>query len=340
MLLGDHRIGVASPPAALRSSSHRGMCPGPAWVRPKAGEVVSTGSALLVVVFTSPIRSRMHHALHRRWWLRECGDRRGRIICMSRRRAIGGEIGSSSDIHQIELFPTGWEEFKTIAGAEAEALSLDCKHVHFVRHAESVCNAAGAVYNKGDPRRKKVFEDPQHFDSPLSPQGFDQCARLKATTGVLPNVQLVAASPLTRALQTAFGIYACGKGEDVPLMVLEALREFNSSVFHPCDARRRREELELEFPDAYFSGVPEGGDMLLAPGLLETAEIVDNRIHWLLAWIRLRPERSIAVVSHGAFLRRLFTLHLEPAGWSIDSIPSGDRRFGNLEIRSVPIVFQ
>jgi len=284
--------------------------------------------------------SGIRHALHRRWWLGTYRNRGGRILCITCRCSSGSENGNSIDIHQSKVFPTGQEEFKTIAGRKAEALGLDCKQVHFVRHAESECNAAGAMYRKGDPRRKQEFQDARHFDSPLSPRGLDQCAQLKATIDVLPNVQLVTSSPLTRALQTVFGIYTCGKGEDVPLMVLEALREFNSSVFHPCDARRRRKELELEFPNACFSGVPEGGDMLLGPGLVETAEIVDNRIHWFLAWLRQRPERSIAVVSHGAFLRRLFAVHLEPAGWSIDRKATGDRRWGNLELQSVPIAFQ
>jgi len=267
-------------------------------------------------------------------------NRGGRSLSIVCRCTCGSDTGNSTDIHQSEVFPTGWEEFKTIAGPGAEAPGLDCKRVHFVRHAESMCNAAGAVYPKGDPRRKKVFQDPQYLDAPLSPHGLDQCAQLKSTIDALPKVQLVVSSPLTRALQTAFGIYSCGKGEDVPLVVLEALREFNSSVFHPCDARRRREELELDFPGANFSGVPEGGDMLLGPGLVESAEIVDNRIHWFLAWICMRPERSIAVVSHGAFLRRLFAVHLQPAGWSIDNWTTGGRRLGNLEIHSVPIAFQ
>ncbi|CAE8713581.1 unnamed protein product, partial [Polarella glacialis] len=202
---------------------------------------------------------------------------------------------------------------------------------------------AGAAFPREDPRRKAVYEDGLHFDSPLSELGLASCQNFRAE-GSAPQVELVACSPLTRAVQTASEIFGFGpaSGSDRivtgtsvpgPLVVLEVLREFNSSVFHPSDARRRRDELEKTFPYANFSGVTQGIDMLLGPGIVETAEIADSRIHWLLAWLRMRPERSIACVSHGAFLRRLLAERLTPAGWR------GEPRLGNMESIVVPIAF-
>ncbi|CAE8646170.1 unnamed protein product, partial [Polarella glacialis] len=149
-----------------------------------------------------------------------------------------------------DQFPTGWEEFRFLAGEEALSSGLPTKMLHLVRHAQSESNAAGAAFPREDPRRKAVYEDGLHFDSPLSELGLASCQNFRAE-GSAPQVELVACSPLTRAVQTASEIFGFGpaSGSDRivtgtsvpgPLVVLEVLREFNSSVFHPSDARRRR----------------------------------------------------------------------------------------------------
>lgn len=256
----------------------------------------------------------------------------------------GGGSTSQSDEASV-LLPTGREEF----GFEVRNIGAGAgscgKIVHFIRHGESMANMAANSFPKGDPRRREVYCDPQGFDAPLSPKGLQDCVALR-TGGKTPAVDLVASSPLTRALQTAGGVFGCGgAGPDglvAPrLVVLEALREFNSSVFHPCDARRTRSELQPAFSHADFWGMPDGVDTLLGPGLVETTESADNRIHWLLAWLRMQPERSIACVSHGAFLRQLFWKHLAPVGWTKGLAGEGEAeaRFANLEIRSVPLHF-
>lgn len=255
-------------------------------------------------------------------------------------------------------FPTGWEEFEYVAGDAAYQHTLAPKLVYVIRPAESESTAAGAVFPRGDPRRKAIYEDAQYFDAPLSGAGLQSCkeARLE---GRVPEVQIVVCSPLTRALQTSTELFApdgavSGESLDVsssassfmtpsirkptqrvppPVLALEAAREFNSSVFHPCDSRQRPDVLKDRYPWVDFRGVPEGIDTLLGPGLVETSEICDQRIHWLLAWIRMRRELKIAVVSHNAFIRRLLREHLRPAGWM------GGERLGNLDVLTVPLAF-
>jgi len=231
--------------------------------------------------------------------------------------------------------------------AGERAAGPGCKTLHLMRHGEALVNAAGRVFPKGDPRKSAVRLDSKFFDSPLSDRGILQSAALGAGTlegkDAPPRVELVVCSPLTRAIQTATAVFAPSGSADEKaagsaprLYVLEALREFCGKNFQPCDQRRTQEELAAAFPHADFKHMPFGKDKLLGPGLVEAPESADARIHWLLAWLRERPETSIGCVAHMQILTRLHTKHLEPAGF--DGSSYGD--LDNLEVRSVPIRFE
>lgn len=228
---------------------------------------------------------------------------------------------------------------KLIAGPRAVA-SPGFKTVHFVRHAEAWVNAAGRVFPKDDPRKKAVRLDPKWFDAKLSLDGLAQCAKLRKGTlegrDPPPKVELVAVSPLTRALQTATEVFGCAEKDGPRTCALEGLREFCSKDFQPCDSRRPPEDLEKTFPHVDFSEVPSGADALLGPGRVESAESADARIRGLFAWIRAQPEKEIACVAHFQILSRILAVHLEPAGWDGSDYGS----LGNLDIRSVPVAFE
>merc|ERR1712228_472765 len=121
-------------------------------------------------------------------------------------------------------------------------------------------------------------------------------------------------------------LFGCARKGGPRLVVLEALRGFNSSNPHPCDWRKRKENLAREFPHAEFSELADGGDMILGPGMVESAESCDCRIMWLLAWLRKQEESSMACVSHKALLERFCLEHLGHAGLELTS-----RQLGNLE---------
>lgn len=226
-----------------------------------------------------------------------------------------------------------------MAGAKAVS-APGVKVVHFVRHSEAVVNAAGRAFAKDDPRKKAVRLDAQHFDSPLSEKGLAQAKELRAGTlqgrSRPPCPQLVLASPLTRALQTATAVFGCGELGAPKLVAVEALREFCSKAFQPCDSRHDPQELRAAFPHADFANVPAGPDALLGPGAVEAPESADRRARWLLAWVRARPERSIACVGHFQILSRILKEHMAPAGWD----EAAHAPLSNLDIRSVPVAFR
>eukprot|EP00930_Biecheleria_cincta_P086197 TRINITY_DN75522_c0_g1_i1.p1 TRINITY_DN75522_c0_g1~~TRINITY_DN75522_c0_g1_i1.p1 ORF type:complete len:307 (+),score=36.89 TRINITY_DN75522_c0_g1_i1:31-951(+) len=225
--------------------------------------------------------------------------------------------------------------FTLLAGERA--MADGCKTVHFVRHSEAMVNAAGRVFAKDDPRKKAVRLDAKHFDSPLSVQGLKEagllCAGQLKGRGVPPEVEIVAASPLTRALQTATVVFGCAAAGGPRLYALDALREFCSTNYQPCDSRRAPEELAEEFPYVDFRNVSPGADTLLGPGKVESPDSADQRIRRLFSWLRDQPCSSIACVAHMQILTRIFTKHLQPAG--LDCAHYG--AYGNHEVRSVSI---
>ncbi|CAK9057088.1 unnamed protein product [Durusdinium trenchii] len=173
-----------------------------------------------------------------------------------------------------------------VAGFYARAPGKSFKWVYFIRHSEALVNAAGRVFPKDDPRKKAVRMDMKYLDSPLSEKGLSQAQEMRMKA---PKVDLVVASPLTRALQTATAIFGCDTPGGPPLVALEALREFCGKQFQPCDSRRAPEELLTVFPHVDFANVPPGADTLLGPGKVETPESADARIARFFAWLREQP---------------------------------------------------
>eukprot|EP00439_Symbiodinium_sp_Y106_P073987 s114_g14.t1 len=120
------------------------------------------------------------------------------------------------------------------AGFEATRPGRRRKWVYFIRHGEALVNAAGRVFAKDDPRKKAVRQDMQYFDSRLSEKGLEQARALRAS---VPKVDIVAASPLTRALQTATAVFGCDEPGGPKLHAVEALREFCGKQQRPYAIR-------------------------------------------------------------------------------------------------------
>ncbi len=174
--------------------------------------------------------------------------------------------------------------------------------VHLIRHAQSTFNLALA---------DAPFSDPMLFDAPLSPHGWEQVAALREQAAVLA-AELVVASPLTRALQTALGTF----GGLAPIVVEPLLRE---RVEVSCDLGRSPAALAAEFPELSFDHLDDpwwhtdaGRDHAV---VWEPDPVFEPRVAAFRRWLAARPEEVIAVVSHGTFLRRL-----------------ADRRFGTAEV--------
>lgn len=166
------------------------------------------------------------------------------------------------------------------------------KEVHLIRHGESQFNAAFAL--------KRV--DPMIFDAPLTPRGHEQAAALRPEVTAL-DIETVIVSPLTRALQTALGAFGGCSAQ----LVVEALHR--ERVEHSGDLGRSPRALATDFPNLAFDHLedPWWHCETHQPQVIvvEPEESVLARVRKFREFLASRPERRIAVVGHGTFLRHL-----------------------------------
>ena len=180
------------------------------------------------------------------------------------------------------------------------------KTVHFIRHGEGHHNVAG-------DQDYAAYKSEAFFDASLTDKGWHQVDELKRQ---LQAVDLVVSSPLTRALQTAVGLFI----REAPIVACELCREHLG--VHPCDRRRTRTQCKERFPTVDFGEIADEEDTLWKPEQRETHEEVVTRARRFLRWCSVfasedanyaanmlallrrlsdRPEQTIAVVGHGSF---------------------------------------
>jgi broad specificity phosphatase PhoE len=179
--------------------------------------------------------------------------------------------------------------------------------VHLIRHGQSTFNA----------HYEEFGQDPLHFDARLTELGLSQVAA--AREQLADRVyDVVIASPLTRAIQTATGIF----GDRFPVEICALHREWQMSS---CDIGRTLADLRADFPHLDFSTLDDPFWRHDAPACAlgfpqETAHHLAERVTAFTAMIAARPEQRIAVVGHGDFFARLIGRHLancELAEWDL-----------------------
>jgi broad specificity phosphatase PhoE len=160
-----------------------------------------------------------------------------------------------------------------------------------IRHGESTFNAAWRV----NP------VDPLHFDAPLSGVGRGQVSQARPVLARYP-IEVVLTSPLTRALQTAHGLFD-GHPNAPRIEVAPLLRE---RVENSCDIGRAPAALAAEFPSIDVSQLDEtwwhqDGRPDARGICVEPVPVVQERAAQFRDYILARPERVVALVGHGTF---------------------------------------
>jgi len=193
-----------------------------------------------------------------------------------------------------------------VATRWAGTLAAVAREVYLIRHGQSTFNELFGA----------TSVDPLHFDARLSPLGESQVAETRAEALGL-DVDAVVVSPLTRAVQTALGLFDRGR---TPFHVSALHREL---LANSCDVGRAPNELAVEFPMLDFDHLEhpwwydhhERDERGIA---IEPDHVVQRRIAEFTAWVRARPEWRLAVVGHGVFFSLLVGRHLancEIAPW-------------------------
>jgi len=234
------------------------------------------------------------------------------------------------------------------------------KIVRFLRHGQAAHNvnaeamrAAGCSY---DEFLSAMAAD-DVFDAALTPLGREQAAvagRSPACLRAARTVELVVASPLSRAIDTAdlcFPAPTLAAAEDalwgarraVPRLVKEEAREISGLLLN--GKRRTRTELAALYPHWEMGALVEDEDAhWVAVGgsaQLEEDASTARRAHKLLAWVWDRPERDVVVVAHGGLFHLLANgansnttdTDTDPSP-AVEACEGVKQRFANCELRS------
>ncbi len=194
---------------------------------------------------------------------------------------------------------------------------MPSKTIRCIRHGQSTFNAIHPL----------TGVDPLHFDARLSELGHAQVLQARPGLRDFP-AELVVTSPLTRALQTATGLFA-GHPCRPPVLVTALHRE---RVENSCDVGRSPVELAVDFPalalahltDVWWhaDGVPDARGICVEP-----TEAVIARVETFRSFLASRRERYIAVVGHGTFFHYLTgssLVNCESIEWSLDDAQQGE----------------
>ncbi|NQT38382.1 MAG: histidine phosphatase family protein [Planctomycetes bacterium] len=150
--------------------------------------------------------------------------------------------------------------------------------VYLIRHGESTYNADGRIQGQSDP--------------PLSELGLQQARAVAAAMTRMP-IELVVASPLRRAMQTAELV---AEPLGLPIRVDDRLMEVHVGVFQD----KLRADLETLFPEElrrWLSGDP---DFIIPGG--ESRRQLARRGRAAIDDLAGLDHRQVAVVAHGGLL--------------------------------------
>ena len=144
-----------------------------------------------------------------------------------------------------------------------------------------------------------------HWDARLSPLGREQVRHARERLVRYP-VELVLVSPLTRALETAVGLFGDHPGAP-PMRIVQLLRE---RVENSCDVGRAPAELVAEFPALDFAHLPSvwwhaEGEADERGVCIEPEAVVRARVDEFRRSLLAYDQGVIAIVGHGTFLRHL-----------------------------------
>jgi glucosyl-3-phosphoglycerate phosphatase len=172
--------------------------------------------------------------------------------------------------------------------------------IHLIRHGQSTANVALAA----------TGVDPIEFDPHLSPLGEEQVRQAKARHAGTP-YDLIVASPLRRAIQTASGIF--GERQNTP-MIIEALHR--ERIENTGDVGRSPVHLKNDFPHLDFTHLPNvwwhaEGEPDHRGIHVESFDVLRGRVAAFKHWLDRRPEQRIAVIGHGTFFFHMTGVHFE-----------------------------
>ena len=157
------------------------------------------------------------------------------------------------------------------------------KTIYFIRHGEGYHN----LYNKN--------LNNWHLEYPrLTTKGLNQCYQVKEN---MPPVDVVLVSPLRRTLETANFIF----DKTNKFIAIDSIREV---ISNPCDFKEPNHAVMKNFNHVDFSLSFDNNDY----NKREAEDDVDERVDFFWNYLKNLDYEKIAVVTHGAFLKKFIEL--------------------------------
>jgi broad specificity phosphatase PhoE len=221
------------------------------------------------------------------------------------------------------------------------------KILHLVRHGQGFHNLLADIaksrgvqwtnFTNADPNNP--YLSPEARDAPLTEKGRQQAMALRPRIRSFHDKQqqhlqpkLIVCSPCCRALQT--GILAWQDETDVPILVQELVKE--ECGVHPCDHRRSKSEIAIDFPRVNLSGLLHEEDPYHRKDVRESKLEVAKRGYQFLEWLfhnRSPDETCVAVNSHSSWLLTLLNAVVETESDSIRAwFQTGEMRSVRIEM--------
>ena len=147
-----------------------------------------------------------------------------------------------------------------------------------------------------------------YHDTPLTHKGWAEAELLGRNWEELQNIELVVTSPLMRTLSTTYGmLLSIPQPQDRPkVIVYDGIKEHPQSE-EWCNLRSCKTVIAERFPEFDFSNISEFDTEWCRQRRSPEHEmnLLKIRIEHFKSWLKRRPEKKIAVVSHSSFLGQM-----------------------------------
>ena len=164
------------------------------------------------------------------------------------------------------------------------------KNLYFIRHGYALHNF---LYWKIGKNAYDIR------DTQLLQKGIEQATNLNVTWEKKNKIDLVVCSPSIRTLDTALLVF---KNTNHKIIASDHVLEYPQGS-EECNRRKDKSVLQALYPQVDFSDIKY--EKLPWNYTRETKECLHKRIDTFIDWVKERPEKNIAVISHSSFIGEL-----------------------------------
>ena len=143
----------------------------------------------------------------------------------------------------------------------------------------------------------------EYRDTPLLEEGIHEALDLNKNWDKIDTMELVIVSPLSRTIETALNVF---KNKSTPMISIDSIME-HPQAEEICNMRLPKEELIKKYPNIDFSLLSDDHKLYWVPEFDRDIEVerLNSRIADFKSFVKMRPEKNIAIVSHSSFLGQM-----------------------------------